>query len=151
MSDTIRPPDDPEYDWLHQAVERVNGYLAGYYFDEESEGRLDRTGADLRKAQEVFEKEGFTADDRQELLALGAVLGYVFAANTRMEWAVITNEYGTNLGLWNPDTGFVLYPLSMILKRVEDGRAVDIPALYRSFVDDLGLAPGEVRPGPDSE
>src|SRR5688572_3361782 len=122
MSDAVRPPDDHEYSWLQQAEERVNAFLACYYFGEEGEGRLDRTENDLKKAQEVFENEGFTADQEQELLALGAVLGNVFAANTRMEWAVVSNEFGTNLGLWHPDTGFVLYPLSMILKRVEAGR-----------------------------
>ena len=40
---------------------------------------------------------------------LGAVLGNVFAANTPMQWAVVTNEFGTNLALRHPETGFVLY------------------------------------------
>jgi len=140
MDDDVRPLDDAEYDWLKSAVDRINSYLAKYYFDEEGEGRLDRTERDLKKAQEVFENERFTAAQKSELLALGAVLGNVLATNTRMEWAVVTNEFGTNLGLWHPDTGFVLYPLSMIVKRVEVGRTVDIPALYRSFVADLGLS-----------
>lgn len=143
MSNDVRPPDDAEYAWLRQAEERINGYLAEYYFDEEGEGRLDRTEDDLDKAQEVFENEKFTAAQEPELIALGAVLGNVLVANTRMEWAVITNEFGTNLGLRHPANGLVLYPLSMIIKRVEAGRVVDIPALYRTFVTDLGLAPSE--------
>lgn len=142
MSDSFRPPNDAERAWLERAEEQINGFLYGYYFDEEGEGRLDRTETDLEKAQEVFENEGFGPAQQQELLALGAVLGNVLVANTPMRWAVVTNSFGTHLGLRHPETGFVLYPLSMILKRVEGGREVDIPALYRAFVSDLGLAPG---------
>jgi Domain of unknown function (DUF3806) len=142
MDDTFRPPSEDELAWLRQAEERINDFLYEYYFDEEGEGRLDHSEADLGKAQEVLENEGFGPEQELELVSLGAVLGNVFAANTPMRWAVVTNEFGTNLGLRHPETGFVLYPLWMIVKRVEQGRAVDIPALYWSFVRDLGLAPG---------
>jgi hypothetical protein len=140
MGDAFRLPSEEELAWLHQAEERINAFLYEYYFDEEGEGRLDHSEDDLDRAQAVLENEGFGPAHELELLSLGAVLGNVFAANTPMQWAVITNEFGTHLGLRHPDTGFALYPISMVVKRVEQGRMVDIPALYRSFVHDLGLA-----------
>jgi len=139
MADTFRVLSKDELTWLRQAEERINGILYEYYFDEEGEGRLDHSEADLDKAQKVLENEGFGAQQELELLSLGAVLGNVFVANTPMRWAVVSNEFGTNLGLRHPESGFVLYPLSMVVKRAEQGRAVDIPTLYRSFVRDLGL------------
>lgn len=139
MSDPFQPLSKEELDWLRKAEERINDFLYEYYFDEEGEGRLDHSETDLKKAQEVLMNEGFDATQEIELQALGAVLGNVFVANTPMRWAVITNEFGINLGLRHPETGFVLYPLTMVLKRVEEGRRVDIPQLYQSFVRDLGL------------
>jgi hypothetical protein len=140
MDDAFRPLSEEEWAWLHSAESRINGFLYEYYFDEEGEGRLDHSEVDLRKAQEVLENESFGPEHERELVALGAVLGNVFAANTPMQWSVVTNEFGTHLALRHSGTGFVLYPLAMIVKRIEDGRVVDIPALYWSFLRDLGLA-----------
>jgi hypothetical protein len=140
MDDAFRPLSEEEWSWLRSAEERIKRFLYEYYFDEEGEGQLDHSEADLRKAQEVLENEGFGPEHQSELVALGAVLGNVFAANTPMQWAVVTNEFGTHLALRHPTTKFVLYPIAMVAKRVEDGRAVDIPVLYRSLVRDLGLA-----------
>jgi hypothetical protein len=133
MPDEVREPTPQELDWIRRAEERINRYLYRYYFDEDGEGRLDHTEGDLRKAQEVFDNEEFTADQLIDLQCLGAVLGNIFVDQTPMRWMVVTNEFGTNLALRHPDTGFVLYPLSMISKRVEDGREIDIPALHESF------------------
>ncbi len=142
MADGFRAPTEAELSWLGQAEERINNYLYEYYFDEEGEGSLDHSERDLAKAQKVLENECFGPGQEAALLSLGAVLGNVFTANTPMQWSVVTNEFGTNLGLRHPETGFVLYPLSMIVKRVEQGRVVDIPALYRSLVSDLNLGAG---------
>jgi hypothetical protein len=139
MADAFRPPSAAELTWVHLAEERVSGFLYEYCFDKEVKVRLDHSEADLMKAQEVLENEGFGPEHEHELLALGAVLGNVFAANTPMQWSLVTNEFGSNLALRHPETGFVLYPLAMIVKRIEQGRVVDIPGLYRSFVRDLGL------------
>jgi hypothetical protein len=141
MADAVRPPTEEELAWLRWAEERVNKYLYRYSFDEEGEGRLDHTERDLQKIQEVFAIEEFsaikefTADQLRDMYCLGAALGNVLVAQTPMRWAVVTNEFGTNLAIHHQKTGFTLYPITMISKRVEGGRKVDVPALYRSFVE----------------
>ncbi len=67
------------------------------------------------------------------------MLGNVFTARTEFRWASVTNEYGLLLAIHSNRAGFTLYPITMIAKRIEDGRHIDVPALYRSLINDLGL------------
>lgn len=136
MDDEVRPPSDGELAWLEQA-ERYALHLLCQQFGDVT---LDRTEADLRLVQALIDTGRLRADDVVELQCLGALLGNVFTARTEMRWAVVTNEFGELLAIHAHRIGFTLYPITMIAKRIEGGRPVDVPRLYRSFVDDLGLA-----------
>jgi hypothetical protein len=135
MDDQVRNPSKDDRDWLGRAEQHILGLLRKQY----SEVALDHTEKDLHLAQRLLDDKAVGRKHALELQCLGIVLGNVFAANTSMQWARVVNEFGDQLALHSREIGFTLYPLTMISKRVEDRRQVDMPALYRSFVADLGL------------
>lgn len=135
MDDIIRPPSDDDWSWLDQAEQHILGVLRHHYGDV----NLTHSSNDLLVAQRLVNDKLLNADQLLELQCLGVILGNVFAAHTSMQWAVVTSEFGEMLALHSEEIGFTLYPLTMISKRMEQGRHIDIPGLYRSFVADLGL------------
>jgi hypothetical protein len=138
MKDQVSPLTEDDWDWLHRAEEHVLQLLGERYGDVS----LTHTETDLHLAQRLINDKAVTREQTLELQCLGVVLGNVFASQTSMKWAVVSNEFGTMMALHSSAIKFSLYPLTMISKRMEGGRKVDIPQLYDSFVADLGLSPG---------
>jgi hypothetical protein len=136
MNDEVLPPSEDDLVWLQQAEAHIVQLLIARYDDV----HLEHSEADLQLAQRLLDDNAVRREDTLELQCLGVMLGNVFAANTSMRWAGVENEFGKMLALHSDEIKFMLYPLTMISKRVEDGRKVDMPGLYRSFVNDLGLA-----------
>jgi hypothetical protein len=134
MQDNVTSPTPQDRAWLVRAREHVLSLLS----DDYDEG-LSGSEKDLELAQELLVDGIVALDDRLGLLSLGALLGDVFDATTSMKWSRVENEYGSRLSLHSEVIHFTLYPLEMITQRADDGREIDIPALYRSFKHDLGL------------
>ena len=138
MNDEVYPLSDTDWDWLRRAEQHIFQLLKDRYGDVS----LNHTEADLQLAQRLIDDKAVNRKQILELQCLGVLLGNVFAAQTSMQWAVVSNEFGTMLALHSPEIGFTLYPLTMISQRVEDNRKVNIPTLYHSFIADLGLSDG---------
>jgi len=138
MSDEVRSPTQEDFEWLKQAEMHILNLLRDRY----SSAVFEHTESDLKLCQRLLDDKDkmVRREHTLELQCLGVVLGNVFVTNTSMRWARVINEYGDMLALHSQRIEFTLYPLSMISKRVEEQRIVDMPALYRSLVADLGLA-----------
>lgn len=96
--------------------------------------RFKAQPADIRILQEVVDSHFVKPRQTYEMESLGYGLGRVLASMTNMKWAHIRNEAGSAIALVDPATGFVLYPMRMILKRTNAGRHVDIHRLVRDCV-----------------
>jgi len=136
MKDQVDSPSAEKIKWLAEAEHHILRILRERYGDLQ----LDHTEADLHLGQRLIDDEAFDSEQKLELQCLGVLLGNVFSTQTSMRWATVTNNYGTLLALHDPSIGFTLYPIQMISQRIEDGREVNMPQLYRSFVHDLNLA-----------
>jgi hypothetical protein len=132
--DTVEPLTSADLQWLRTATARAQELL-------------DLIGpihvfagveADLPLAQEVLEDFVYP-EDTFELQALGVVLGNVLVAQTELQWSVVTNEFGRQLALYDSQRKITLYPVTMIQKRIEDRREVEMPQLYRALLGDFGL------------
>jgi hypothetical protein len=135
LSDEITEPSETDWAWLRQAEQRAEALLRCRY----GNVVLTRDPADLDLAQRLIEDRILSAKDLLDLQCLGVVLGNVFVQHTAMRWVRIKNEFGDMLAIHSSPTSFTLYVLSMLSKRMEKKRKIDIPGLFRSFVADLGL------------
>ena len=93
---------------------------------------LSRDESDLRWLQRLVDEKAVRPDQTYEFQCLGAVLGQVFAAKTPLEWVVVEDQFGRELALQYPDTSIIVFPMTMISKRVEDGRDVEVVPIYRT-------------------
>jgi hypothetical protein len=88
---------------------------------------------DLKLLQRAVDDKLVRSDQTHELQCLGVVLGQVFAQQTPLQWVSVEDQFGRDLALQYPDTTVIVFPLTMISKRVEDGREIDVSAIYRTI------------------
>jgi hypothetical protein len=93
---------------------------------------LKHDESDLKWLQRLVDDKSLRPNQTYELQCLGAVLGQVFAAKTSLKWVVVDDEFGRTLALQYPKTSVIVFPLTMISNRVEDGRDIDVVHIYRT-------------------
>lgn len=67
----------------------------------------------------VLDAGVFDRAQTYELQCLGIVLGDALVQELAMEWVMVTDEYGRDPAVRLPGTSILLFPLTMISKRVE--------------------------------
>jgi len=89
---------------------------------------------DLRVIQDVLDRGDFGPDDGYELQSLGVALGDVMASELDLAWIVVNDEIGRSRALRMGDTEVLIFPITMISKRVEQGVPFTVQALYDQTV-----------------
>ena len=80
----------------------------------------------------VLDAGVFRPDQTYELQCLGIVLGDAFVQELKMEWVMVEDEYGRDPAVRLPGTSIVLFPLTMVSKRIEGGESVDVFDLFNN-------------------
>lgn len=91
-----------------------------------SGGDLD----DLRIVQALLDQRVLAADQVYELQALGVVLGDVMVKQLGFSWVVVQDEIGRSRALRFRDTDTLVFPVTMISKRVEGDVRFEVSDLY---------------------
>ena len=71
-----------------------------------------------------------------ELQCMGVVFGDVFVQVCGWAWSMVEDELGRDPCIKVPNSTIVLYPLTMISKRIEHGENVDVFALFDEIAAD---------------
>lgn len=135
MNDRISDLSPDDETWLRLATEHIANFVRSRDGGEE----FERTHNDLRRLQHLIDNHAITKENVLEAQCVGVVLGQLFTENTTMRWRRVDNEYGDMIALHDDRTGFTLYPLTMISKRLEDRRTIDLVALYEDLAQSLHL------------
>jgi hypothetical protein len=99
-----------------------------------------RSLEDLRVIQGILEREVIEPAQTYELQALGVALGDVMASQLGLDWIAYEDEYGRSRALRLGETDVVIFPITMISKRVEAGLPVDLHELWEKTRRTLGEA-----------
>jgi hypothetical protein len=94
--------------------------------------------ADLPILQRLIDDHVFRPDETYELQSLGIVLGQALAHDSGLAWVTVRDEYGEDPALRYRNTSILVYPLTMISKRIEEGREVDVEGLYTTTLTRIG-------------
>ena len=73
----------------------------------------------------------FRPNQTYELQCRGIVLGDAFVQKSKMEWAMVEDESGRDPAVRLPGTAIIVFPLTMISKRVERGERVGVFDLFK--------------------
>jgi hypothetical protein len=105
--------------------------------------------SDLDVLQEILDRGLLVPTQTYELQCLGVVLGRrLVAAIDGLDWCVVEDEYGIDAALRCAGSKIVLFPLTMISKRVERGEPVDVRAMFdgvRARVEELEVVAARVH------
>lgn len=138
MAQQISPPTPDD-------IERIGSQLlvAEQLVESVTQKKLCGMGSDLELIQMTLDELNLSPDQGWELQCLGLAFGRVLLAETEdFDWAVVDDEYGRDPALRFLRTDLLLFPLTMISKRVERGEQPDLGALLRGLLRHIA----EVKP-----
>jgi hypothetical protein len=127
---TITAPTPADLERLDQQRSVVMRYL-----DADGLAKFATAPGKLGALRALLTAKVFKANQTYELQSMGVVLGDVFVQDMGFSWVMVSDEQGRNPAVRYRDTSVVLYPLTMISKRVERGEAVDMFDLYNWLAD----------------
>jgi hypothetical protein len=119
------------------ALAEQRSLIESYLGDEESRRKYQKPVGKLGLLRALLEKQVFSAEQTYELQSMGVVLGDVFAQDLGMGWIVVEDSFGRTPALRYPNTTIILYPITMISKRIEAGEQVDIFDMYNSLAAEV--------------
>jgi hypothetical protein len=104
-----------------------------YLGNEDSKQKYKTAAGKLGTIRAILQAGVFKPDQTYELQCLGIVLGDAFVQDLGMEWIMVEDEYGRDPAVRMPNTTIILYPLTMISKRIERGEKVDVFELFNGI------------------
>ncbi|MBN1265808.1 MAG: DUF3806 domain-containing protein [Anaerolineales bacterium] len=122
-------------DW--QRIEEQESLVLDLLNSNYGEVAFEHGPGDLEYIQRILDDSLLDPDQTYELQSLGIVFGQVLASQTGFEWIIVDDEYGRDPALILEDTSILLFPLTMISKRVEQGEEVDVLALYNRTLEQV--------------
>lgn len=130
MLQSIQPATQADRDRIAAQAAVVLGMLQSRYGDVQ----LGRIEDELWLLQRLHDDGALQAGQAGELEAAGIVFGEVLAARTPLRWITVEWQGERSLGLQYPDTTVIVFPGSMIAKRVDRGERVEFESLFRATV-----------------
>lgn len=94
--------------------------------------RLQGDDSDLDLLQTLLDRQVVRAGDELNLQAMGIVLGDLLAGEYRLDWIIYKDDRGRSRALRIGRDNQVLFPSTMISRRIKAGADVDIRAIYNS-------------------
>ena len=114
-------------DLAHLAKQRA--FIESYLSDE-SRANYQTAAGKLGLLRALLQAQVFRPDQTWNLQSMGIVLGDALAQELGLRWVMVEDEYGRDPALSVPGRSALVFPLTMISKRVEAGQPVDVFDLF---------------------
>jgi len=120
-----------------QRLTEQRAVVERYLKNEDSRNKYQTPAGKLGTIRAILQADVFKSTQTYELQCLGIVLGDTFVQELGMEWVMVEDEYGRDPAVRIPETSIILFPLTMISKRIEQGEEVDVFALFNGVVAEV--------------
>lgn len=131
MTQQVWKPDPETFDVeIARRVARAAEILAPY-------GSFSGDPRDLKLIQIAIDEPALPVDDVVGWQCLGMAFGSILTHVLPLRWVMVDDEYGRDPALQYAETSTLLFPLTMISKRIERGDPPDIQELFRIICADL--------------
>lgn len=133
MEQVISAPDDEWIDYIARM------WLLGSQISEQITGdKMNGSMDDLDRLQTIVDSAQIPIDHTQELESLGIVFGKVFVnATANYDWWVMEDEYGKDVCIRYKETSLLIFPQTMLSKRIEDGAVLNVIDLFNDIRQEL--------------
>ena len=120
-----------------QRLAKQRATVEKYLGDETSKKNYNTAAGKLGLLRALLEQRVFKPTQTYELQCMGVVLGDAFAQELKMEWVMVSDSYGRDPALRVPKTSIIIYPLTMISKRVEKNEKLDVFDLFNGVANQV--------------
>ena len=115
------PPDEIE------RLDKQRAFVSTFLSEHFPGLHLTRTKADFTVLQKIVDSKLIGCDETWKLQSVGVVFGDALVSYIDgLSWCEVTDEYGTDPSLRYRQTTLQANALTMISKRVEDGREINL-------------------------
>ena len=132
----LSPDDRTELSERVGAIERL---LRARYGDV----ALSRSSAYLPLLQQLIDERAISPNEADALQSLGLAFGEVLVHELGLRWVIVKDRYGRDPALRLGDTSMLLFPKTLLSKRLEAGQPTDVASMLESLQAHLrGLTGG---------
>lgn len=111
-------------------LDKQRSFIQGFLADDNSRTNYLTAAGKLGLLRALLEAKAFQPNQTWELQSMGIVLGDAFVQELGFRWIMVEDEYGRDPAIAVPGKTVLLYPLTMISKRIEKGETVDVFELF---------------------
>ncbi|MDR2860746.1 MAG: DUF3806 domain-containing protein [Elusimicrobiota bacterium] len=115
-----------------ERVEENRNWVKGYF---KSEYKYKTIEGKLYLLQGIIDQKFIKKDETDKLQSLGVVFGDALAEGLSLHWVEIEDEYGIDPALRYLETNILLFPLTILSKRIEKGEEINIKELFDGICD----------------
>ena len=138
---TVTVVDGDDLAWL-QSLDDGGPQFVSHYLPDVAEPSLKDYDAAFR-AWQLDESSQYT--DKQVIQLVGGYLGNKCVADFDMEWVTVTDEFGTDYAVRSTRVEVMSFPLSTVLKRIEDKKYDFVHGVYYAVKEMLTNGEYKVR------
>jgi hypothetical protein len=145
MPQQIDPLTPSEEAWVREAISLARVMVGSF---SPSDGAAPLEPAALDRAYSAWARTSSPEEANNVINAFGAALGQTMIDRFGFIWAIVTDEYGTELAVHGlPGTADILvFPQNLIAKRHERGEIGFIEPLYNALAEQFGNILNDDRP-----
>jgi hypothetical protein len=129
----IEPPTEKDIENIAMGVVH-----AGQVIEQALDEDLDGTHNDLDLIQRVLDQGLVEPEATYTLQAFGLAFGRVFLNEfPDYDWWMVEDEHGRDPAIRYKETSLLVFPMTMISKRIEDGEPFDVSELFDGLAKQL--------------
>jgi hypothetical protein len=129
----IEPPTEKDIENIAMGVVH-----AGQVIEQALDEDLDGTHQDLELIQRVLDQGLVEPEATYTLQAFGLAFGRVFLNEfPDYDWWMVEDEHGRDPAIRYKETSLLVFPMTMLSKRIEDGDPFDVPELFDGLAKQL--------------
>ncbi len=123
-------------DEMSQDIEAKRDWVRNHYTPE-SLSEYNTVEGKLALLNTILKSNWIDKEETLKLQSLGITLGDAFVQDMNFNWVQVEDKYGIDPAIQLPGTSILLFPLTMISKRVESGEDVDIYDLFEGLKESV--------------
>ena len=103
------------------------------HYTPDTEHKYQTLEGKLKLLDTIITSNWINPEETVKLQSLGITFGDALAQHMDLKWMSVEDEYGRDPALIFEGTSIVVFPLTMISKRIEKGEDVDVYELFKGI------------------
>lgn len=122
--------------FLNKDIEAKRDWVRNHYTPEAIDSYNTIEGK-LTLVDTILKSNWIEKTETLKLQSLGITLGDIIEQDLNFVWVEVEDDYGIDPALQLPDTSLLVFPQTMISKRIEKGEEFDIYSFYDDLKSDI--------------